>query len=69
MAGLTPEEVARGRALIAGARPTPTPSHSNRKPATSLDAYIQRVVDAAPPLTAEQAERIAALLRPSAGAA
>lgn len=27
-----------------------------------LDDYIQRVIDAAPPLTQEQAERLAALL-------
>jgi hypothetical protein len=30
-------------------------------------AYIKRTVDSAPPLTDEQRERIAALLRPSIG--
>lgn len=32
-----------------------------------LEDYIRRVVDAAPPLTDEQRDRIAALLRPTAG--
>ena len=35
--------------------------------AARLEDYIRRTVDQAPPLTAEQRERIAALLRPSAG--
>ena len=33
-----------------------------------LTAYIARVVDAAPPLTPEQRDRLAALLRPSTDA-
>ncbi len=31
-----------------------------------LDDYIRRAVDAAPPMTVEQLERIAVLLRPTA---
>lgn len=31
--------------------------------ASALEGYIQRVVDAAPPLTPEQRERLAAILR------
>lgn len=71
MAGLSPEEAARGRALITGARPTPAPPTvvPKARKVVALDDYIRRVVDAAPPLSAEQAERIAALLRPSAGGA
>ena len=33
--------------------------------AERLEDYIERVVNAAPPLTAEQRDRIAALLRPA----
>lgn len=36
--------------------------------AAKLEQYIARVVDAAPPLTKEQQDRISALLRPSGGA-
>lgn len=36
--------------------------------AAQLEEHIRRVVDAAPPLTDEQRERIAALLRPAADA-
>ena len=35
--------------------------------AANLAAYIARVVDAAPPLSPEQRDRIASLLRPTAG--
>jgi hypothetical protein len=34
--------------------------------AARLEDYVQRVVDAAPPLTPEQRDRIAAILAPSA---
>lgn len=37
--------------------------------AENLAAYVSRVVADAPPLTAEQRDRIAALLRPTAGGA
>ena len=37
--------------------------------ATRLEEYVARVVAEAPPLTPEQRDRIAALLRPSDGAA
>ena len=37
--------------------------------AAKLDAYIQKVVAEAPPLTDEQRDRIAALLRPAGGGA
>ena len=30
-----------------------------------IDAYVQRIVDEAPPLSAEQKSRLALLLRPS----
>lgn len=36
--------------------------------AEALADYVRKVVDQAPPLTAEQRDRIAALLRPGAGA-
>ena len=35
--------------------------------ALKLEEYVKRVVDEAPPLTDEQANRIAALLRPAGG--
>jgi hypothetical protein len=35
--------------------------------AMTLEEHIRKVVDQAPPLTPEQAERLAALLRPSGG--
>ena len=35
--------------------------------AARLEDYVARVVDAAPPLTADQRNRIAALLRPVGG--
>ncbi|MFD1210966.1 hypothetical protein ACFQ36_02785 [Arthrobacter sp. GCM10027362] len=35
--------------------------------AANLEAYIQRTVAEAPPLTQEQLDRIATLLRPAAG--
>lgn len=37
--------------------------------AAKLEAYVERVVAEAPPLTPEQRDRIAALLRPAGGAA
>jgi hypothetical protein len=37
---------------------------SSRTPAARLEDYIKRTVDAAPPLTAEQRDRLAALLPP-----
>lgn len=39
-----------------------------RLKAERLEDHIRRTVDAAPPLTPEQRERIAALLQPAAGA-
>lgn len=35
--------------------------------AERLEEYVKRTVDTAPPLTDEQRERVAALLRPTAG--
>lgn len=35
--------------------------------ASRIEDYVARVVDAAPPLTPEQRDRIAALLRPAGG--
>lgn len=35
---------------------------------TKIEAYIRKTVDAAPPLTVQQRERLAALLRPAGGA-
>jgi hypothetical protein len=35
--------------------------------ATTLEEYIRRVVDSAPPLTDQQKGRLSALLRPSGG--
>lgn len=47
----------------------PNQAETARDLATARIAeYIERVVDSAPPLTAEQRDRIAALLRPTAGA-
>jgi len=37
--------------------------------AARAEDYIRRVVDAAPPLTADQRDRLATLLRPSGGGA
>lgn len=37
--------------------------------ALKLEEYVRNVVDQAPPLTPEQADRIAALLRPAGGGA
>lgn len=37
--------------------------------AARLQDYVQKVVAEAPPLTAEQADRIAAILRPAGGGA
>lgn len=37
--------------------------------ALKLEEYVSKVVSEAPPLTAEQANKIAALLRPSGGGA
>lgn len=36
--------------------------------AANIEAYVRRVVDAAPPLTDSQRDRLAALLRPIPGA-
>ena len=36
---------------------------------TGISEYITRVVDAAPPLTPEQRDRLASLLRPTRGSA
>lgn len=36
--------------------------------AAKLEAYVSRVVAEAPPLTAEQLDRVAVLLRPGGGA-
>lgn len=35
----------------------------------NLEKYVERVVSEAPPLTSEQADHIAALLRPTSGGA
>ena len=37
--------------------------------AASIEEYIKRVVDAAPPLTQDQRSRLTALLRPTSGEA
>lgn len=37
--------------------------------ALKLEEYVQRVVDEAPPLRPDQADRIASLLRPAGGGA
>lgn len=37
--------------------------------AAKLEQYIERVVSAAPPLTSEQRDKLAALLRPAGGGA
>ena len=37
--------------------------------AANIENYIRRTVDAAPPLTDEQRDRLAVLLRPSSGGA
>ena len=47
----------------------PNQTETARELATARIAeYVARVVDAAPPLTPEQRDRIAALLRPTGGA-
>jgi hypothetical protein len=43
---------------------TPPDERRRDAAATRLADYIKATVDAAPPLTAEQRERLAALLRP-----
>jgi hypothetical protein len=50
--GAPPEQVDAARADLATA---------------NISAYIRRVIDAAPPLTAEQRDRLATLLRPDGG--
>ena len=37
--------------------------------ALRIENYVRKIVDAAPPLTDEQRDRIAGLLRPTAGSA
>ena len=59
----------RGRvASLSRSRPATDPDLVNARrdlAAAKLDAYIQKVVAEAPPLTDEQRDRIAALLRPT----
>ncbi len=40
----------------------PCPGHQKQDPATALAVYIQQLVDSAPPLSAEQQDRLAVLL-------
>lgn len=59
----------RGRvASLSRSRPATDPDLINARrdlAAAKLDAYIKKVVSEAPPLTDEQRDRIAALLRPT----
>jgi hypothetical protein len=43
--------------------PTTTTGHPEGDQKTSLDAYIARLVDAAPPLSSQQRDTLALLLR------
>lgn len=64
-------EVRTARArLAANRRHHPNKDHTEARrdlAAANIAAYVARVVDQAPPLTADQADRIAALLRPANG--
>ena len=64
-----PVAVARGRvAALTRSRTADDPELVGAKrdlKAASLEAHVARVVAEAPPLTVEQRDRIAALLRPS----
>ena len=63
---------ARGRRAAAarwGRGPQEIAEASRDLAAAKLEQYVAKTVAAAPPLTREQAERIAALLRPSDGGA
>lgn len=56
--------------LAAELRYRPNENHDDLRrdfAAEKLAEYIRKTVDSAPPLTDEQAERIAALLRPAGG--
>jgi len=64
--------VAKHRAQVARRTQTCPPDHpslvearQNLK-AARLEEHIRKLVDSAPPLTAEQRDRLAVLLRPSA---
>lgn len=67
---LTPEEVARGRSLLSAALPRAATPEKPAQPTAAyrFADYIKKVVDAAPPLTPEQRDRIAVLLRPRGAA-
>jgi hypothetical protein len=63
--------IARAK-LAANKRHYPEANHdtlSRNLAEANLAAYITRVVDAAPPLTPEQRDKLAALLRPVGGGA
>ena len=65
---LSAAQLARNR-LGGHARANPAAVDSARRDLTAavLEQHIRRAVDAAPPLTAEQRERLALLLHPAAG--
>jgi len=60
-------ETKTGMTSQPGIRPPAQAGHGDSPPhmgyETDLDAYIQQLVDAAPPLTAEQRDTLALLLR------
>ncbi|MBV9448675.1 MAG: hypothetical protein JO345_22535 [Streptosporangiaceae bacterium] len=60
-------ETKTGMTSRPGTRPAARAGHGGSPPHldedADLDAYIQRLVDAAPPLTAEQRDTLALLLR------
>lgn len=62
---------ARSRIGVATRRGTPEDVAEARRDyrAVKLEAHIREVVNAAPPLTDEQADRLAALIRTSQGVA
>lgn len=66
-----PVLTARSRLGVAARRKDPQQIETARQElaAAKLEAHIAKVVADAPPLTSEQLDRIAVLLRPSGGAA
>lgn len=73
--GTPSKEVAHARGLVAGlsrARADDDPEYiaaRQQLKAAKLADYVAKVVAEAPPLTPEQVDRIAVLLRPSSGGA
>jgi hypothetical protein len=65
---LTPAERGRRGALATNERMSPEQRHA-RASAGNLAGAVSRIVAGWPQLTPEQRERVAALLRPSGGAA